>query len=95
MSDSHLQVRDGKVTAYVGEDAMRAVRAITIASGLKLYVNTGGKMKLTRGAGINFLLLMAQQFTGKRYTRKQAMQAHDDLIAWANEMKAALPVVEG
>ena len=91
--DSHLVVRDGKVVVYAGHDAMRAVRAIAIANALRFWAKTG--MKMTRGVGINMLLLMAKQFTGKTYKRSQAMQAADDVQAWADLMKASLPVVEG
>jgi hypothetical protein len=61
-------------------------------SSLKLYAKTG--MIPTRGVGITKMLAFASDITGKKYTRKQVLQAAEDVKVWADEMKAALPVIE-
>jgi hypothetical protein len=89
--NSHLVAgKDGKLVAYVGTDAVSAVRAITLASALKLWAKTG--MIPTRGWTITKMLQAASGITGKKYKRKEAIQAAEDCLKWANEMKAALPV---
>jgi hypothetical protein len=94
MNQDHMTVRNGQVTAYVGRDAVSVVQALSLWSALKLYVNTGGKIIPTRGVGITKILQLATRFTGKKYKRSEAMKAAEDVKKWADEMKAALPVVE-
>jgi hypothetical protein len=90
--DSYLGVRDSKITSYVGPDAVQAFRALTIASGLRLYAKTG--MKPNRAYTPTAMLKAATGITGKTYKRGAYVEAADDLQSWANEMKAALPIVE-
>jgi len=92
-TDSYLGVRDGKVTSYVGPEATEAFRAISIGSALKFYAKTG--MKVNRAYTPTRMLQVASSMTGKTYKRGQYAQAGDDLINWANAIKASLPVVEG
>lgn len=94
MSDSYMTVRNGQVSSYVGCDAVSVVRALSLWSALKLYVNSGGKIIPTRGMTITKMLKLATQITGKSYKRTEAMKAAEDVKKWADEMKAALPVVE-
>lgn len=93
MQDSHIVATDGKCTTFVGSDAINYVKAEILASSLKLYVNSNGRIIPTRGFGITKMLAMATQYTGKHYNRKQVSQAAEDVKKWAAEMKAALPVV--
>jgi len=90
---SFLRVQDGKVTGYVGPEATEAFRAISIGSALKFYAKTG--MKVNRVYTPTRMLAVASSMTGKTYKRGQYEQAGDDLIGWANEIKASLPIVEG
>ena len=89
---SYLEVRDGKITTYVGEDATRAFQAIAIAHALKFYAKTG--MKVNRMYTPTAMLKVATSITGKSYKRGAYAEAGDDLQKWADEMKAALPIVE-
>jgi hypothetical protein len=68
-------------------------RAAVLASSLRLYVKSGGRIIPTRGVGIMKMLALASQITGKPYKRTEASKAADDVSAWAKEMKAALPHV--
>lgn len=91
-SDSHIGVdKDGRATSFVGPDAVNLFRAATLASGLRMYANTG--MRLTRHVSPTQMLKMAQQYTGKEYRRGQHMVAANDMKVWIDTMKAALPVV--
>lgn len=93
MNQDHMVVRNGQVTTYVGRDAVSVVKALTLWSAIRLYVRSGGRIIPTRGVGITKMLALATQFTGKKYKRSEAAQAADDVKKWADEMKAALPVV--
>lgn len=93
MTESYITVQNGKCVGFSGPDSMAYVRAVMLASGLKLYVNTGGKIIPTRGMTITKMLILASQITDKTYKRKEAMQASVDVLKWAHEMKAAIPMV--
>ena len=92
--DNLIRIKDGKCVAFVGPDAMRYIQAETLASALKLYVNSNGRIIPTRGFGITKMLELATQYTGKKYKRSEATKAAEDVKVWADEMKAALPKVE-
>lgn len=92
MSDSEIIYnKDGSLSALVGRDAVSLMRVQTIITGIRMNINTGGKMQLTRGATITHLLKLAGEYTGKTYKRSQKQQAMDDLNVWFQTMKAALP----
>lgn len=95
--DSHITVnKDGKCSSFVGPDAVNYVRAELLASSLRLYVTSCGRIIPTRGVGIRKMLSMATGYTGKKYkrTRNDYMNAADDVKKWADEMKAAIPKVQ-
>lgn len=83
--------KDGSLSTLVGKDAVSLMRVQTIITGIRMNIQTGGKMQLTRAATITNLLKMAGEYTGKKYTRNQKEQAMADLQEWFTEMKAALP----
>jgi hypothetical protein len=95
MNQDHMVARDGKINTYVGRDAVAVVKALTLWSALKLYHNSGGRIIPTRGVGITKMLALVTQYTGKKYKRTEVITAAEDVKKWADEMKAALPVVEG
>lgn len=90
--DSHIEVRDGKCTTFVGPDATNYFRAEVLASSLRLYEKA--KIKPTRGVGPAQMLKIATSFTGKAYKRNELLKAAEDVAKWAAEMKAALPKIE-
>lgn len=90
MMDSHITVRDGKCSSFVGPDAVNYVRAELLASSLRLYAKCG--IRPTRHVGPTQMLKMATGYTGKSYKRSEYIKAADDVKKWADEMKAALPV---
>lgn len=92
MTDSYIGTRGGKCTSFVGSDATNYVRAELLASSLRLYDKC--KIIPTRGVTATKMLKMATGYTGKTYKRGEYVRAADDVKAWANEMKAALPVIE-
>lgn len=92
MEDSHIVARDGKCTTFVGGDAVNYVRAVMLASSLKLYAKC--KILPTRGVTISSMLAMATGYTGIKYKRGAYVQAAEDVQRWADEMKAALPIIE-
>lgn len=92
--DSYISTtKDGSITGFVGPDAVHLVRVRTIISGIRLNIQTNGRMQLTCGATITALLKMAGQYTGKAYKRTQKEQALRDLEEWSANMSLALPRV--
>jgi hypothetical protein len=92
---SELNVNaEGKITAYVGPDAINLMRAKTLMLGLRTHIRTGGAMRITRNASPTALLKMASEYSGKTYKRGQYQAALDDVEKWAKTMEAALPVVQ-
>jgi len=87
----HLN-KDGSLKAMVGKDAMHLMRVNTIIRGIDMYIKSGGKMILTRGATITALLNMASEYTGRKYKRTEKEAALKDLKEWASCMRSALPV---
>jgi hypothetical protein len=92
-NDSYIGVTNGKCTSFVGSDATNYVRAELLASSLRLYAECG--ICPTRGVTATKMLKMAAGYTGKIYKRGQYLTAAADVKKWADEMKAALPKVEG
>jgi hypothetical protein len=92
MQQSYVEHSASGCTAVVGPDAVNYMRAATLRSSLRLWLAT--KMIPTRGVTITVMLRIATEYTGKKYTTKQAPQAIADLDTWIATMRAALPVVE-
>ena len=90
MNDSHLIVRDERVTSYIGSDATLLFQAKVIIAGLKA-VKLG--MRLSRSATPTNLLAKAGQICGKKYKRGQYDLAIADLQQWTFAMYAALPII--
>jgi len=94
MNDSHIVVKNNRCTTFVGGDAVNYVRAEFLASALKLYHDSKGRIIPTRGVTAMKMLKMATEYSGKNYKRGDYLQASADVKKWADEMKAALPKVE-
>lgn len=80
----------GKISAYVGLDATRLVRAKLLRVSLGMYQYG---IIPTRGMTITKALKMATSYTGKPYKRTQWQEAQADLAIWISTMNSALPVV--
>ena len=92
VEESYVSHRDGVATTYVGPDATNLFRAKALRIGLKGWVKF--KMIPTRGVTITKMLKMVTEYTGKKYTPKQAEQAMSDLSIWIDTMVTAMPFVE-
>lgn len=92
MQTSEVVLHKGGGATYAGPDAMHLMRAIHLASFLKLYAKT--KMRPTRTVSGPMMLTMATEFTGKTYKRGQYEQAAADVRVWIDTMKAAIPVTD-
>ena len=93
MDNSELHVKNGQITAYVGFDATRLMRARMLKSFIDLHKKTG--MIPTRGVTITKMFKMAKEYTGQTYKRGEHDRAVNDLNVWIATMASALPVVEG
>ncbi len=92
MTDSMLTYnKKGQFTGASGPDAVNLVRAGYLWQGIKGYIETNGRMIPTRGVTITKMLKMAEGYTGKTYKLKDKQKAADDLKAWMDTMKLALP----
>lgn len=67
-------------------------RLISTIAGMKIHLQTGGKLKLTRTATPGLLRSIATEFTGKLYPRStQGMEsALKDLEAIRDDIKAQM-----
>ena len=83
---------DGSFESASGKDAMRVMQVNTIITGIKMHIQTNGRMILTRGATITKLLGMATTYTGRKYKRTERERAIADLTEWRNLMMSALPI---
>ena len=82
---------NGEAKSFVGPDAVNMYRAYTLVSAIGLLQKG---MQPTRGFTMKKALDMATGYTNKKYKRTQSEEARADVKKWADEMKAALPVVE-
>lgn len=82
----------GNAVTFKGPDAVDLYRAGLLWMHIGLWIKT--KMVPTRGFTITKMLAAAGEYTGKKYTHKQAEQARADLKVWMDTMKAALPAEE-
>jgi hypothetical protein len=85
MSDYLERTHNG--TSFSGSDAY-IFAASGLAKALKLYAQTG--MQVNRAYTPTAMLKAATSYTGNRYKRKTMdyLQAHDDLMAVVDFMKA-------
>jgi hypothetical protein len=90
--DSYVQRSPGGSVAFVGPDAIRLARAISLRSAIRLHRQSG--LIPTRGMTITVLFKQATQFTMKSYKRGEHQRAIDDLTVWIDAMKSAMPIVE-
>lgn len=92
VEESYITHKEGVATTYVGPDATNLFRAKALRIGLKGWIKF--KMIPTRGVTITKMLKMVTEYTGKKYTPKQAEQAVVDLSIWIDTMVTAMPLVE-
>jgi hypothetical protein len=78
-------------TSIVGPDAMNLYRAAVLKQALKLYASH--KILATRAITPTSMLVMATEYTGKKYKRGQHAQAAADVDVWVQTMKAGMPIV--
>lgn len=94
MRDSEIVVHKGGGSSWVGPDAIKLMKAITLRGELKLFRETG--IRPTRGVGPTQMLLLAGEFSGKADKRGQLQQAEADVHKWIETMRAAIPTtIEG
>jgi hypothetical protein len=73
-------------TVFAGPAAVNVFVAITLKSGINLYMKTG--MKPNRMWTPSAMLAKAGQITGKTFKRGQYQQAIDALEIWIDENRA-------
>ena len=88
--DSHVLVHTSGGASFVGRDAVNLYRAITLKGALRMYARS--KMLMTRGVTPTAMLLLATEYSGKKYKRGAHAEAADDVGIWVETMKAALPI---
>lgn len=93
MTDSYVNLHDAGTT-YAGPDATKLFAAITVRSGINLYLKTG--LKPSRAYTPTNMSAFVSNITGKTYKRGKGglAQAAADLGLWIEAMKCAMPVVD-
>jgi len=89
--DSHVTVRDNKITSFIGPDATHLFQARCLVMSLRA-IKSG--FRLTRGATPTRMLALATQFTGQKYKRGEYDRAMADVQVWISTMESALPAIE-
>ena len=79
-----------QATVYSGERATRMLQGRVLASSLRLYVKTG--MIPSRGVTITYMLKLAEQITGQKLKRGEALKAAEAVQAWADKERDAIGV---
>ena len=75
--------------SFVGKDAVNFYAATVLASALRMYAKH--RIKVNRAYTPKNMLAAATRITGLPYKRGDYLKAADDVEAWAQTMKAALP----
>lgn len=86
--------KNGNLVALNGKDAVSLMRVQTIIQGIKMDIETNGRMQLTRGMTVGKLLKMATEYTGVTYKRTEKAKAIDQLTCWFHLMKSTIPTEE-
>lgn len=89
--ESGIDYHKGGTTIY-GEDGIKFYRAALLASSIEMWCKC--RLLPTRGVTITMMLEQATAITGKKYRRRDAVQAVKDVREWTQAMKAALPKTE-
>lgn len=93
-TENAIHLRDGKVSSYIGPDAVEVFRAKAIKAGITMWAKTG--MRPNRHWTPTAMIQAAGRITGKTYrvNKKSAELIAADLEIWINNMISALPIVE-
>jgi len=80
--DGSMSEFDERGSFHNGGLAIERLRLITAKSALKIYINTEGKMQLTRNGAQNAIVNVIEPLTGKKYKRsmKGKQGALDDCL---------------
>lgn len=89
--DKIIYNKDGSLSALIGKEAAHLRRIQRVMSGIRMDIQTGGRMQLMQGGTIPRLLRIAGEYTGKKYKRTEKQQALDDLNVFFHTLKASLP----
>lgn len=91
MTDSLVTLGAGG-TMYAGPDATKLFAAMSVRSGINLYLKTG--LKPSRAYTPTNMSAFVSNITGKTYKRGKGglAQAAADLGLWIEAMKCAMPV---
>lgn len=71
--------KNGQLSSCTGVDAVDIYRIRTLMIGLKMIVESKGRMIPTRGFTLTKALAMASQYTGNKYKRTEGERAQDEL----------------
>ena len=91
---SRSEFREGVGASHDGDMAILRIRIITAMSALRIYIDSGGRMQLTRNGAQLAIQNVAEPVTGKTYKRsiKGKEEAYSDLqdILWSIEDTAVV-----
>ena len=86
--DGSMSEFDERGSFHNGGLAIERMRLITAKSALKIYINTEGKMQLTRNGAQNAIVNVIEPLTGKKY--KRSMKGKQEALADCIELLATL-----
>jgi hypothetical protein len=89
MTDSYIEINNGRATSFVGPDATALFAAITLKHGL-IMLSKG--IKPARHWTKTKALMACKQYTNKSYKLSQIELAIFDMNTWIEAMKCTIPV---
>jgi hypothetical protein len=84
MSDYLERTKQAHV--FVGSD-VNIFGMLSLASAIRMYVNTGGRIKASRAHTVKNMLAKTKEYTGVTFKRTELLQAADLLTHDADRLK--------
>jgi hypothetical protein len=83
--------KDGSLSSLSGREAVDLMRIQSCIMGIRLHIESEGRIQITRGMGIMKLLKIAESYTKKSYKRTQGDAAITDLSHYFQLLKSTIP----
>jgi hypothetical protein len=93
---NRIEHHDGGIS-LIGREATNLMHVKMVQLGIKMHINSGGRMRMTRGASISYLLECAAKITGKKYNyrkKEDIQRAMEEVSHVFTEAKTVIPQID-